>query len=161
MGSSDATRPRLSQGSQTWSGSEQEVLSFPVIACLEDAANLLARAFGAHRAQHQRLTGPRKIASDAHGPAAGEPLLAVDVVERAGPQAVRLKLAREAFPSWPGAPDIKRSAGGGPAREIVCAQTEHRRAQIPRPDARRAAGRTPPLQQHLRHLRQRPAAGAA
>src|SRR3989442_2653021 len=146
MGSSDATRPRLSEGSQSWSGGEQEVLSFPVIACLEDAANLLARAFGTHRAQHQRLTGPRKIACDAHGPAAGEPLLAVDVVERAGPQAVRLQLARQALSGRTGAPDIERSAAEGSACEGVCAQTEHRRVRIRRPGARQAAGRIPPLQ---------------
>src|SRR5437899_715538 len=60
MACRDATTPPFSQGSQTWSGREQAGLSFPVIACLEDAANLLARAVGAHRAHPQRLTGPGK-----------------------------------------------------------------------------------------------------
>src|SRR5205823_11758673 len=97
MGSSDATRMALSQRSRTWSGSEQEVLSFPVIARLEDTADLFARACRSYRAQHQRFPWRRKLSLEVHGPAARNPLAAIDVVERAREQAMGLQLAGQAF----------------------------------------------------------------
>src|SRR5437016_12543661 len=143
MGSSDATGLGLSQRSRTWSGGEQEVLSFPVIAHLEDTADLLARACRSHRAQHQRFTGWRKFSCDAHGPATGKPLAAVHVVERARTQAMGLQLPRQAFSGGAGAPDVERSAAQRTAREVVRAEAEHRLVRIRRAGTRQADRRIP------------------
>src|SRR5882672_1275918 len=161
MGSSEATAHDYhseAPAARERSGGEEEMRSLPIVVGLEQRPDLLAGAIGSNRAEHQAVLARRQVGLSQHGPAARQPLGAIDVVEDPRAQAVRLERPGKTLPRRPGAPEVEIPVAQGPPRQVVRAQPEHRVLPVRGAGPGQAAGRVAPLEQRLRHLRQFPPA---